>query len=193
MADRVRDHRPELVGEQVLLVLGQGEGGGGQRGEEEAVLLAGGAVQLHPPVGLAQALDALLELGFVAAGDGEQQRRAQQRRAVAAAQDGLQLAGEMGALGRLDRGAVLALGLLAGDLVGVDLCAWRPGARASRLATNSTERVASTAKPSSSGVNISSAAGPGHDRLLRHRAEHQLAPGGRGRARSRPAASAARR
>ena len=66
VADRVRHHRPELVGEQVLLVLGQRKGGGGQRGEEEAVLLAGGAVQLDAAVGLAQALDPLLELGLCA-------------------------------------------------------------------------------------------------------------------------------
>jgi hypothetical protein len=53
LADRVRDHRAELVGQQVLAVLGKRERRRGQAGEEEAVLLSRGAVELDPTVGLA--------------------------------------------------------------------------------------------------------------------------------------------
>ena len=89
VGDRLGDHRPDLVGQEMLLVLGQRKGGGRERGEEEAVLLAAGAVELDAAVGLAQALDPLLENLFLGGGDGKDQRRAQERRAIAAAEDAL--------------------------------------------------------------------------------------------------------
>ena len=140
------------------------------------MLLAAGAVQLHPAVGLAQALDPFLELAPRRGAATESvQGRAQQRRAVAAAENALQLAGEVRALGAprsrgRDRRPIPPRGR-SGRRRALRLASRR---RASRLARNSTERVASTPKPSSSGANISSAAGPGNDRLLGHRAEHQL-------------------
>src|SRR5262249_44093450 len=69
VGDRVGDHGPDLLREQVLAVLGEREGRGGKRGQEEAVLLACWTMQLDPAVGLAQALDPALEL--VAIGGGE--------------------------------------------------------------------------------------------------------------------------
>ncbi len=77
-------------------------------------------MQLHPPVALAQALDPFLELLGAAPGDGREQSASEaaagdrRRRAPPPAR------APGGALGGLDRGAVIARGLLAGDLVGVD-------------------------------------------------------------------------
>ena len=136
------------------------------------MLLATGAVQLHPPVALAQALHPLLQLLLRSPGDGERQRAAQERRAVAAAEHGLQLARGGGALGALHRGAVIARLLLAGDLVGVDLA---PRGEAARLGVG---QVGGREDGVDGELELQRrehqlGGGAGDDRFLRHRAEHQ--------------------
>ena len=136
------------------------------------MLLAGGAVQLHAAVALAQALHPILQLLFVAAGHRQGERRAQQRRAVAATQHRLQFARRQRALGRLGRGTVLACGLLAGDLVGVDLAL---GDLLARLAVGDeldrergVDREAELQRR-----EHQLRRGAGHKRFLGHRAEDQ--------------------
>ena len=79
----------------------------------------------------------------------------------------------MRALGRLERGAVVAGGLLAGDLVGVDLAL---GEQAAGLAVGEEldreGRVDAEAELQRREHQLRR--GAGDDRLLGHRAEHQL-------------------
>jgi hypothetical protein len=82
MADRMGNHRPELVGQQMLLVLGQREGRRRHGRQEEAVLLTGRPMQLHTPVALLYPLDAILELILTAPGDRQGEGGAQERRTI---------------------------------------------------------------------------------------------------------------
>ena len=79
-----RDHRAELLDEQVVGVVGDLGSLGGEVLGEEAVLLAERAVQVDGAVGAAQRGDARLELLGVGGADGERNRRVQQRRAASA-------------------------------------------------------------------------------------------------------------
>ena len=115
-----RDHRAELLDEQVVGVVGDL---GSLRGEvlgEEAVLLAERAVQVDGAVGAAQRGDARLELLGVGGADGEADRGVQQRRAAVGGEVVLQRARGAGPARGLRGGAVVAVLFLAVDVVGVD-------------------------------------------------------------------------
>jgi hypothetical protein len=173
LADRVRHHRADLVGQQVLAVLGQRELGGREGREEEPVLLGGGTVQLHPTVGLSQSFDPLLQILLGVGPEREHQRGAQQRRPVAAAEHALELAGQRGALGSLDRWPVLTCFFLAGDLVGVDLAAGEqsPGLAVGQMGDRE-GRVDREAELERREHQLGR--GPGHGGFLGHRAKHQV-------------------
>ena len=164
---------PTWSGKRCSRYSGSGNSAAGKRREEEAVLLAGGAVQLHPAVGLAQPFDPLLEQALLGCGEREDERGAQERRAVAAAEDTLELARECRSLGALDRGAVVARFFLAGDLVGVDLAA---GEQPPRLAVGQMgdreRRVDREAELERGEHQLRR--GAGHGGLLGHRAEDEV-------------------
>src|SRR4051812_35652085 len=117
---RGRNHGPELLAAQDVVVVAEPAALGWQAGEEQVQLRTERAVQQHRRVLASELLDALVESLLTGGRNAKADCRPQEWRPIGGGQVFLELTGNCRPDGPRGGGAVVALGLLGEDVVGVD-------------------------------------------------------------------------